>query len=526
MGTYSIDLNTGDYQVVTALAGFQSQTAADESPPDPDGVSVTAGWIKTQNVQVLKLSTIAVAVTAVDGPDADSNPEPAPVGTTVILSPSPISVTRAGDVWTFVVAPGVGYRADVAAPGFSPQTLPAPPGAAATPQVGQNFPQINALLAPRTVTVNVNGASPPAGTTVIAKFGAFTRTLSAPNVGTSYVFSSASWPEMPLSGDGLVVVDAGATHRAVSTSIADAATQTIPITLSPLASVTGTILPPSPLTAIPAGTNVVTATAAGKDPIAVNVTAGATGSYTIDGLDVGTDASGNPMPLEWTITYDAFGVGTKSTTVVVSSNAVTPTSPAAMTPTPTQIPVRFRVSSADVSGEVTVNFNSLNRAVTPDADGELTPLPAVTIPETAHLTGGIAYTVTGAGYQNHPGGIVTPASRTAIEVPVTVRKPIIGTVTSQPPPAGGNPVAGATVRICPSTAVAMSATPAAGADVLTAGGGNAGEFKIFDFITANPYTVWATKTTGSNTVSGSTTLTFNANGSYTLGSTITVVPVP
>ena len=500
--SYSIDLKAGSYDIVTSRVGYQSQTLS--------AVQVTAGSFNTQPVQIVKLASLAVTITNT----------PLPTGTTVTLvdvtssDPSqnnpPVPGVASGNTFTFAnlePAPKR-YRIVVGAPGFSTQTLPSTV-TYYTPAIGEAaVVSPSVTLAPRVITVNVNGGTAPAGTVVTVRFGALTFTdATAP-----FSFSSADIPTLPLDGTGVASADAPG-YRGAKVTIPSPTTAPLPITILPLASVTGTINPPTGLTSLPVGTK-VTATSPGMTSIQATVS-DSTGEYTLTGLDNGADAAGDPADRVWTITYDVVGVGTGSTNITVSSTAVG--TPAEITPTPALVSVTFTVKAASPNGAVDIGFNGQTRTVTPSAAGVTTT--AITIPETAS---GVAYTVSGSGYLVHPGGTVTPPSRAAMDVPVTVvaRPPITGTVMDNA--ATPAVVVGATVRVCPSVTPAAICPPNGNGGQIGSGATSVagGIFTISELIPTGTYQLWAR----ASSATGYVTLTVNADRSYSLApsSTITI----
>ena len=513
-GQYSYDLAPGSYEVATAQTDYQTQRV---------NVNVTGGVIITQDVSISKLATVAFTV----------NNVPLPTGTTVALSdgvtnyPSTTSLSGAKTVYTFKVPAqtptGVQkhYVGTANAPGFGQVTLPAV-GDTYAPQIG-SATSASITLAPRTFTVDVTtpGAGAlPADLSVIARFGG----SAFPGSGTTppFEFSSASIPTLPISGTGNAVAD-GTGFRANSAVIPESTAPTVNISILPTVTVTGTVTKPSGLAALPAGTK-VTATAPGMASIEATVAVDAgtgNGSYSLSGLDLGLDLAGLPQTKTWTITYDAVGVGKHIRTTDVSSTSSTDVT-LDLVPVPQTIPVTFNVKAANPSGAVTIvlstNPASPNVTVTPTAAGA-NGTPVINLPETLIGTP-VTYTVDGGtGYIAHPGGTITPTTRSAITEPVTIvkRPPITGTVVAGTPAAA---VDNAKVRICP----VVTPTPANCTNstqiVNDVNTNNSGAFTFNALVPQGTYHVWADK--GSN--SGYVVLTVNADRSFTLSNTtITLV---
>ena len=516
-GAYTIDLEPGSYNIVTSLAGYQPQTLA--------GVTVTGGVINNRNVQISKLASIAVTIVNT----------PLPTGTTVTLldvtSPDPDSNNpptagvASGNTFTFTNLEPTPkrYRVVVKAAGYATQTLPSTVDHYA-PVIGEAFPAssshplANVELAPRVVTVTVNGGTPPAGTVVSLRFGALTFTDNA----APFSFSSADLPTLPLDEVGVVRVVAP-DHRGAKATAPVPSTAAIPVTISPLAVVNGTITKPAGLAALPAGTTVVASSPGMTNVEApVTVTAGGDGTFTLEGLDNGTDGAGDPAGRDWTVSYSALRAGVDDSMVTVDSSC-TATGTAcplpAITPVPRDIDVTFNVTAAEPAGSVSITLNTSTTTATPTAAGANSS-PVIKIKETL-IGSTISYTVTGAGYQTHSGGSITvPESLSAITEPVTVvRRPITGTVRT-----GGAspvPVAGASVRVCAAPPNSLCAAGTIAPDVLSAA--TTGSFTIPSVIPAGTYRIWATRATPTPALSGWVSLTINANGTYTLtNSTITV----
>jgi hypothetical protein len=511
MGEYAFDLAGGSYSVATELDGYVQSS--------PDVVSVIAGRIVEQNVQISKLATFIVTVKSPDGGDADTLPDPSPIGTTVELfdNSSPATYytgTIAGDVHTFRVEPGRSYRVRVSAPGFTQVLLPSPT-TYDTPVIGAQLSR-PVTLSSRTINVTVNGGSPPAGTKVTARFDSDFVDAAAP-----FSFSSAVTTTLPTNAAGLLLVEAPG-YRTVRSTIsaptAGVTTQTIPVTILPLVEATGTIKAPVGGTVSATSDGVTKVATIVTDPPAPAVDDDpTTNRFTFSGtnrLDVGPEGA----PREWLIEYDVPGQGIATASVTVTgTSSSTPSVPLAVEVQ--RIEVTFDVQSAAPNGAVTIDFNGAQRVATPTVANTAVSTAVIEIPETL-IGSTLTYTVTGTGYVVHGGGLVSPTSRAPISLPVTVvSRAISGTVTSAEPV----PV-GTLVRLCPVPTPPDPPAPVPPPTICNNGGAIAsastavgGGFTISTAIAAGDYHLWARSTTGAPpvTLSGYVPITINADRSHT-----------
>jgi hypothetical protein len=450
---YTIDATPGDYRLDLTQTGFFTTTIDPRPLP-------TAGTVVTQNIEIVKQSTVTVNATPAGGLAPPAGLQLRLVDAfdaSVVFSP------RGGTSNVFDVPAGT-YRARATANDGYPTQLSGNNVVAA----GASAPI--ALTLPRVARVSVTGPS----TATVVVGAASAQTITPP--------ATAEFLSPAISATGTLQATVSATgYRTQVVSIPESIFNTTPVALAPNVTASGTI-------AAPNGTNVITATAPGMADVRGSVSGG---NYSISGLGVGTGGQSK----DWTLSYDVVGGGTGTlalpTITSTSANTITANFPA--------------LSVADVDFDFSVTragsspVDNLSGATITIRNGAGTVLATGTTPGSGDQTltvkentGPLTWTVT------HPdsltrSGSLTVTTRAATPVPVAMLAELTGSVTD-----ASVGVVGASIRICPSTATAApcppgdpTVVPPVPPPLGTATTTTGGAFVFNDALAAGTYRVWA-----------------------------------
>jgi hypothetical protein len=469
--TYIFDVVPGTYTLTTTKTDFIQQQLVD-LPLTPAG-TVLAG----QNVAIRRQAT--VTVTALNrglALPSDLRIDLLNTGNDQRYGPTAVPATPTTNPSVAFNVPSGTYRARTFSDVYPQQTSSPDSGIGIGATTNIN------LTLPRVTRFNVSG--PPSASVAIPTLTADTP-LPATS-GTTIVFTDTT-----TTGTLQATVTATG-HRTRRVTVPAELSTTTAVTLLPNVTVSGSI------TGASNGTIVATNAANSSDTRSGTITGG---TYSIAGLDVNNDGTDKT----WNISYTEVGVGTGSTSLVVSG-----TSPAAETRSITLAP-----------RPVNYNFTVTTGASTavPDASVTLSPSPTPAPPatsasgtSTAVVDENVAFTwtVKKAGFLTRYGSFTRAPSHPNVAVPVPMVAGISGTVRD-----GGTGVVGATVEVCPDGATAACAP---GASRTFTSGAN-GAFTITSDLTPGDYTVVAF-TTGAGAKQGTVTLTIETDGTASLSSTV------
>lgn len=443
------------------------------------------GSAVTQNVVIDRIAVITVTVTRPDGLTTG----PAGLNVTLNRVSDGTSVSpRAGSPLIFDVLPGDYYaRAAATAPYVSKNS------AATTVVIGDSKSLTLAL--DRYARVAVTG--PTAGTEITV-----TLPNNPPKIQTGPSTFEFKNPVAPLSP---AIVSAPGFRTQNDVVIPDAIINEPPVGVGLLGPVTVS-------GSITGATDGRTITAVSGDESKPGTITG--GNYSIPGLD--NNANGTDKT--WTISYTELGVGTGSTSVIVSGTSDIAETSRNITLVARDVNYDFTVTTsapAPLSGATVTVFNSSITSIgsgTTAADTGAAPAPPagtarITVNEN---TAPARWTVSKSGFLTKSGTIASPISTVFA---VLLQPEITGTVSnSATPPAA---VVGAVVVVCPTTTPATRCTPTQPdrSAVSIAGGA----YTLNSDLAPGPYTIWASiPATGPVTQQGSIGLTIASDGSATL----------
>ncbi len=484
---YAIDVPAGTYALSVTQTGYATEN-------DPALSLVAVGQLVSLNLEVERLASVTV--------NAATNGLAAPAGldlqlvnvdTNDVLDPTtePNSFQIPAGRY-YARAKATGYP-DQRSVGNTTLTI----GAGATTPVG-----ISVVL-PRYVRVTVVG---PSNATVTVDGKVKTAATSS-----AFEFTDVEAVATRIPSTGALTGTIGATgYRPQEINVPASINHAQTVTLAPLVDVSGSI-PGAVAGSITAsnGTTSVTGTITGS---------GSTATYAFEDLGIGT----------WTVTYDRAGSGHTPTPVTIAT--ITATSPAGNSLTGASVPLtvrnvdyttivrvpdasaqsgtaRFPGASVVILDSATPTPNVLASGATladdPETPGNERGTIGFSVPETATPT---RWRVSHVDYMTRTAAISTN--------PIVLIPAITGAVTD-----AGEPVVGATVRVCPATPA--NAPCAASAALATTASIAAGVFKFTDEIAPGSYRVWAI----SGTATGSVTLNVTANAA-TLGAATIPIAAP
>ena len=459
--TYIFDVAAGSYTLTTTKTDFfQQQLVA--LPLTPVG-TMLAGQnvaIKKQAVVTARALNRGLTVPADLRIDLLNTVNNSTYGPTAVPATPPTDPTVSFNV------PDGTYRARTFSATYPQQTSSpdASIGIGATPAPLD-------ITLPRITRFNVSG--PPSATVAIP-----TLTSKSENLGTTIEFSETS-----TTGTLQATVSA-TNYRTKQVTVPAELVTTTPITLLANVTVSGSITGASngTITAVNAADNTNTKTG--------TITSG---TYSIPGLDVNAGGSDKT----WNISYTELGVGTGSTSVVVSGTSTTAESGKNITLAPRDVNYNFTVTTG---GSTAVDGATVTVAAATSAP----PATAGGGKSTAIVKENVAafpWSVRKALYLTRYG--VSPSvAFPDVAVPVSLQQ-LVGTVTD------GAAVNNATVVVC-ATGAATPCAPTEPDRSFTTGSG--GTFILDSNLLPGTYTVWATK----GLKQGSQPLTIAADGTGTL----------